>query len=185
MTSHTNKSLYLKWGELILIQSKDWINILIQYCIVGLDQYTSPGIQYCNVNKIKQYGWLIYSWWMTDRFFISSLFSETFWMKLLHTFSKLCDQPKRQKYNSSLTWRFYYDVVAKLNVFSCNAVRSCTVHLCRKFSRVRPLNNERESGENLKAWFPYGHNGRKNRVTIFLNGQFIIVYTCKSCTYKS
>jgi hypothetical protein len=27
-----------------------------------------------------------------------------------------------------------------------------------------------------KAWFP---NGRKNRVTIFLNGQFIIVYTCK------
>jgi hypothetical protein len=22
-------------------------------------------------------------------------------------------------------------------------------------------------------------NGRKNRVTIFLNGQFIIVYTCK------
>ena len=30
-----------------------------------------------------------------------------------------------------------------------------------------------------KAWFPYGRNGRKNRVTIFLNGQFIIVYTCK------
>jgi hypothetical protein len=29
------------------------------------------------------------------------------------------------------------------------------------------------------AWFPYGRNGRKNRVTIFLNGQFIIVYTCK------
>jgi hypothetical protein len=28
----------------------------------------------------------------------------------------------------------------------------------------------------LKTWFPYG---RKNRVTIFLKGQFIIVYTCK------
>jgi hypothetical protein len=27
-----------------------------------------------------------------------------------------------------------------------------------------------------KAWFPYG---RKNRVTIFLNGQFIMVYGCK------
>jgi hypothetical protein len=26
------------------------------------------------------------------------------------------------------------------------------------------------------TWFPYGH---KNRVTIFLIGQFIIVYTCK------
>ena len=24
-----------------------------------------------------------------------------------------------------------------------------------------------------KAWFPYGRNGRKNRVTIFLYGQFI------------
>jgi hypothetical protein len=29
------------------------------------------------------------------------------------------------------------------------------------------------------AWFPYGHNARKNRVTIYLNSQFIIVYTCK------
>jgi hypothetical protein len=28
----------------------------------------------------------------------------------------------------------------------------------------------------IKVWFPYG---RKNKVTIFLNGQFIIVYTCK------
>jgi hypothetical protein len=27
-----------------------------------------------------------------------------------------------------------------------------------------------------EAWFSYG---RKNTVTIFLNGQFIIVYTCK------
>ena len=31
----------------------------------------------------------------------------------------------------------------------------------------------------LKAWFPYGRNGRKNRDAIFLNGQFIIV-----CTWK-
>ena len=53
------------------------------------------------------------------------------------------------------------------------------LYIYAESSRVRPLNNERESGENLKAWFPYGHNGRKNRVTIFLNGQFIIVYTCK------
>ena len=30
-----------------------------------------------------------------------------------------------------------------------------------------------------KVWFPYGRNGRKIRVTIFLNDQFIIVYTCK------
>ena len=29
------------------------------------------------------------------------------------------------------------------------------------------------------AWFPYGYNARKNRVTIFLNSQFIIVYTFK------
>ena len=28
----------------------------------------------------------------------------------------------------------------------------------------------------IKVWFPYG---RKNKVRIFLNGQFIIVYTCK------
>jgi hypothetical protein len=50
---------YLKWGELILIQSKDWINF---DPVLGSDQYTSPGIQYYHVNKIKQYGWLIYSW---------------------------------------------------------------------------------------------------------------------------
>jgi hypothetical protein len=43
MTSHTNKSLYLKWGELILIHSKVWINF---DPFLGLDQYTSPGIQY-------------------------------------------------------------------------------------------------------------------------------------------
>ena len=37
-----------------------------------------------------------------------------------------------------------------------------------------------------KAWFPYGRNGRKNRVTIFLNGQFIIVYSVYLwITYKS
>jgi hypothetical protein len=28
---------------------------------------------------------------------------------------------------------------------------------------------------SFKAWFPYDRNSRKNRVTIFLNGQFIIV----------
>jgi hypothetical protein len=27
----------------------------------------------------------------------------------------------------------------------------------------------------IKVWFPYGRNGRTNKVTIFLNGQFIIV----------
>jgi hypothetical protein len=35
---------YLMWDELILIQStKDWIN---SDQVLGLDQYTSPGIQY-------------------------------------------------------------------------------------------------------------------------------------------
>ena len=29
------------------------------------------------------------------------------------------------------------------------------------------------------ACFPYGRNGRENRVTIFLNDRIIIVYTCK------
>jgi hypothetical protein len=33
-----------------------------------------------------------------------------------------------------------------------------------------------------KAWFPYC---RKNRVTIFLNGQFIVVYTCKPHIYNN
>jgi hypothetical protein len=40
-----------------LIQSKDWINFDL---LLGLDQYTSPGIQYYHLSKIKQYGWLIY-----------------------------------------------------------------------------------------------------------------------------
>jgi hypothetical protein len=40
-----------------MIQSKDWINF---DQIRGPDQYTSPGIQYYHVSKIKQYGWLIY-----------------------------------------------------------------------------------------------------------------------------
>jgi hypothetical protein len=29
--------------------------------VLGLDQYTLPGIQYYHVSKIIQYGWLIYS----------------------------------------------------------------------------------------------------------------------------
>jgi hypothetical protein len=29
-----------------------------------------------------------------------------------------------------------------------------------------------------KVWFSYGHNGRKNRVTTFLNGQFIFSFYC-------
>jgi hypothetical protein len=57
---------YLKWGELILIQSKDGINF---DPVLGLDQYTEPaGIQYYHVGKIKQYGWLIlkiYLWIIT------------------------------------------------------------------------------------------------------------------------
>ena len=36
-----------------------WINF---DPVLGLDQYTSSGIQYYYVSKIKQYGWLIYSW---------------------------------------------------------------------------------------------------------------------------
>jgi hypothetical protein len=32
---------------------------------------------------------------------------------------------------------------------------------------------------NIKVRFPYGRNGCKNRVTVFRNGQFTIVYTCK------
>jgi hypothetical protein len=48
---------HLKWAELILIQSKDWINF---DPVLELQQYTSPGIQYYHVTKIKQYGWLIY-----------------------------------------------------------------------------------------------------------------------------
>jgi hypothetical protein len=34
---------YLMWGELILIQSKNWINF---DPVLGLDQYTLQGIQY-------------------------------------------------------------------------------------------------------------------------------------------
>jgi hypothetical protein len=65
---------YLKWGELILIQSlipsKDWINF---DPVLGQDQYTSSGIQYYHVSKIKQYGWLIYSWIINEfEIFIST-----------------------------------------------------------------------------------------------------------------
>ena len=49
----------LKWAELILIKSKDWINF---DSVLELGRYTSPGIQYYHVSKIKQYAWLIYSW---------------------------------------------------------------------------------------------------------------------------
>jgi hypothetical protein len=61
---------YLKWGELILIQSKDWINF---DPVLGLDQYTSPGIQYYHESKIKQYGWLIYSWIINDLRYMFSI----------------------------------------------------------------------------------------------------------------
>jgi hypothetical protein len=47
---------YLKWCELILIQSKEWINF---DPVLRLDHYTSSGI---HVSKIKQYCWLICSW---------------------------------------------------------------------------------------------------------------------------
>jgi hypothetical protein len=50
---------YLKWAELILIKSKDWINF---DSVLELGRYTSPDIQYYHVSKIKQYAWLIYSW---------------------------------------------------------------------------------------------------------------------------
>jgi hypothetical protein len=50
---------YLKWAELILIKSKDWINF---DSVLELGRYTSPSIQYYHVSKIKQYAWLIYSW---------------------------------------------------------------------------------------------------------------------------
>jgi hypothetical protein len=43
---------YLKWGELILIQSKDCINFDQD---LWLDQYTSPGIQYYHASEIKQW----------------------------------------------------------------------------------------------------------------------------------
>jgi hypothetical protein len=53
----------------------------------------------------------------------------------------------------------------------------------KRTKRVRERNECRQLNlqehRNLKAWFPYGRNGHKKRVTIFLNGQFIIVYTCK------
>ena len=42
-----------------MIQSKDWINF---DPVIGLDQCTSSGIQCYHVSKMKQYGWLIYSW---------------------------------------------------------------------------------------------------------------------------
>ena len=48
MTSHT----------IISLLEVKWINF---DPVQGLDQYTSPGIQYYHVSKIKQYGWLIYS----------------------------------------------------------------------------------------------------------------------------
>jgi hypothetical protein len=43
----------------VSIQSKPEL-ILIQTYNLYMDQYTSPGIQYYDVSKIKQYGWLIY-----------------------------------------------------------------------------------------------------------------------------
>jgi hypothetical protein len=31
-----------------------------------MDQYTSSGVQFYHVSKIKQHGWLIYSWWIIN-----------------------------------------------------------------------------------------------------------------------
>jgi hypothetical protein len=57
MISHTNISL-LKVRWIHFDPSKDWINF---DPVLGLDQYTSPGIQYYHVCKIKQYDRPIYS----------------------------------------------------------------------------------------------------------------------------
>jgi hypothetical protein len=50
--------------------------------------------------------------------------------------------------------------------FSCRSHNLDLIHACMSYAAV----------SFSTAWFPYV---RKNRVTIFLNGQFIIVYTCK------
>jgi hypothetical protein len=53
MTSRTNKWLYLINLDPVWIYFDP---------VQGQDQYTSSGIQYYHVSKIRQYGWLIYSW---------------------------------------------------------------------------------------------------------------------------
>jgi hypothetical protein len=58
MTSRTNKSLLkVRWINFDPVQGP--INF---DPVLGLDQYTSPAIQYYHVSKIKQYGWLIYTY---------------------------------------------------------------------------------------------------------------------------
>jgi hypothetical protein len=58
MASHTNFLLLkLRWINFDPVQLRTEL-ILIQF--LGQSQYTSPGIQYYHVSKIKQYDWLIY-----------------------------------------------------------------------------------------------------------------------------
>ena len=44
----------------------------------------------------------------------------------------------------------------------------------KKLKKNSHANSRLSTLINSQAWFPYGHNGRKNRVKIFRNGQFII-----------
>jgi hypothetical protein len=46
---------YLKSGELNFMHSKNSINF---HPVLELVQFTSPGIRYYGVSKIKQHGWI-------------------------------------------------------------------------------------------------------------------------------
>jgi hypothetical protein len=48
-------------NHIVLFCSHDNIGYLVKYIdtILGMDQYTSPGIQHYHVSKIKQYDWLM------------------------------------------------------------------------------------------------------------------------------
>ena len=68
--------------KLVWIQSKDWINF---DPVLGQDQYTSSGIQYYHVSKIKQYGWLIYSWIINEFEIYSSMGRTSLKMMRVHS----------------------------------------------------------------------------------------------------